>query len=622
MGTISRNEFQLSYAEEAAAHHSSGGEGSVPGDYFGNVFDYIKRMLMEEDDLDHRPCMFQDCSALQAAEKYFHDALSDRASAPPLDFTGSANFPPSSDPSTISCDLDWLTDSRAVVVDSNPPHHDSANLHQFLQNSPDHAAAGVRRTRGDDNEDQERCSKQSAAGYAEESVQLDKYDKSLLCPKLNPHFYDDSPPCLDDETSDDSDEESKKQYRKSKEVKRGRPKGSKKNRKVSQVVDLRTLLTRCAEAVSTYNTAAAQNLLNQIRQHSSPYGDPNERLAHCFANALEARMTGNGAALYTSSAAKSIPAAQLLKSYQSYVTACPFKRMSNIFANKSIAKISREANKLHIIDFGILYGFQWPCIIHGLSLKPGGPPLLKITGIDYPQPGFKPGERVEQTGRRLVQCCKRFNVPFEYKAIAKRWDEVELEELDIHSDEMVVVNCLYRLRHTSDEESSAGVGSQRDAVLSLIKRINPVLFVHGVANGSYSASFFTTRFKEALFHYSSVFDMMEATLPREDPDRLMYEREVYGRDVMNVIACEGAERVERPDTYKQWQMRNQRAGFGVVALNREIVEEVRAKVRWGYHTDFLLEEDGGWLLQGWKGRVMYALSCWKPLPPFPKPKSM
>ncbi|KAL1558694.1 scarecrow-like protein 14 [Salvia divinorum] len=632
MGTISRcdsrNEFRSSYAAEcgggqAAAHHG-GGEGSVPGDYFGGVFDYIKQMLLEEDDLDHRPCMFQDCSALQAAEKYFHDALSDRASAPPLDFAGSANFPLCSDnaadPSTISCDLDWLTESRAVVVDSNPPDHDSRQFQEATRNPPDHdaaAAAGARKTRGrGDNNDEERSSKQSA-GYAEESVRLDKYDKSLLCPKLNPHFYDDSPPCLDDETSDDSEEESKKQYRKTKEVKRGRPKGSKKNRKVSQVVDLRTLLTRCAEAVSTYNTAAAQNLLSQIRNHSSPYGDPNERLAHCFANALEARMTGTGAALYTSSATKSIPAAQLLKSYQSYVTACPFKRMSNIFANKSIAKISREATKLHIIDFGILYGFQWPCIIHGLSLKPGGPPRLKITGIDYPQPGFKPGERVEQTGRRLVECCKRFNVPFEYKAIAKKWDEVCLEELEIERDEMVVANCLYRLRHTADE--SAGVESQRDAVLNLIKRINPELFVHGVANGSYSASFFTTRFKEAVFHYSSVFDMMEATLPREDPDRLMYEREVYGRDVMNVIACEGAERVERPDTYKQWQIRNQRAGFGVVALNREIVEEVRAKVRWGYHSDFLLEEDGGWLLQGWKGRVMYALSCWKP---FPNPKSI
>ena len=172
MGTISRNEFQLSYAEEAAAHHSSGGEGSVPGDYFGNVFDYIKRMLMEEDDLEilprrpQRPCL--------------------RAAA---QFCRIANFPP---PPIL------------------PPHHNSTNFHLFLQNSPIHDAAGVRKTHGRGNDNvKERCNKQST-GYADESVQLDIYDKSLLCPKQNPHFYDDSPPCLADETSDDNEEESKK----------------------------------------------------------------------------------------------------------------------------------------------------------------------------------------------------------------------------------------------------------------------------------------------------------------------------------------------------------------------------------------------------------------------------
>lgn len=642
----------------------AGGEAAVECDYFGGVFEYIKQMLMEEDDLDHRPCMFQDCSALQAAETYFRDALSDGASPPPppaplvspvseydpivgrdwnFDFGSASALPPPSvsdsgivaAPSTISCDFDWLAssaDSRPLVVDSNVNSGAQNGVQNFSgQNSRNfqllagevttdrqnstNSEERVNRTRGrgDDGEcGDERSAKQFPA-YAEESVQLEKYDRSLLCPKLNPRFYEDSPPSLDDESSEtsDSEEETMKQYSKTKEVKRGRPKGSKKNRKVNQVVDLRSLLTRCAEAVSGYNAAAAANLLKQIRDHSSPHGDPNERLAHCFANALEARMNATGSALYTASATRRIPAAQLLKSYQTYVTACPFKRMSNIFANKSIAKFSREANKLHIIDFGILYGFQWPCIIHGLSLKPGGPPMLKITGIDYPQPGFKPAERVDQTGRRLVDYCKRFHVPFRYKSIAKRWEDVSVEELEIEPDEMVVVNCLYRLRHVADE--SAAVNSPRDAVLNLMKRVKPDLFVHGVVNGSFNASFFATRFKEALFHYSSLFDMMEATLPREDEERLLYEREVYGREAMNVIACEGSERIERPDTYKQWQIRNKRAGFGLIPLSREIVEEVKSKVRSDYHNEFMVEEDGGWLLQGWKGRVLYALSCWRPL---------
>ncbi|KAL3625858.1 hypothetical protein CASFOL_030387 [Castilleja foliolosa] len=550
----------------------------VACDYFGGVYEYINQMLFEEDDFDHTPYIFQDRS-LQAAEKYFNDALT------------------------------------TTGADESESIHEKQNKKKNCD-----------RDEGDDWE--KRKSKQLAVYRQKEEeepvVQYEKYDKSLLCPKMNPRFYDESIFHYSDESSQ-SDDEGKKEYRKTRVVKRGRPKGSKKNVPVIEVVDLNSLLVRCAEAISSFNITAGQKLMNQLRQHCSAYGDASQRLAHCFANALEARMAGTGSPQYTAFSLKRIPAGDLLRSYQAYISACPFKRMSNIFANKSIAKCVGDAKTVHIIDFGIQYGFQWPCIIHGISLRPGGPPLLKITGVDFPQPGFKPvadpeifscwirpwfklAERVEQTGRRLREFCKRFNVPFEYNAIAKSWDEVEVKDLKIEKDEVLVVNCLYRLGHMPE-----GVNSPRDAVLGLISKISPHLFVHGVVNGAYNASFFTTRFREALFHYSSLFDMMEATLPREDQDRLLYEREVFGRDVMNVVACEGTERVVRPETYKQWQVRSQRAGFRQVALNKEIMKEVKTKVRKGYHKDFLLDEDGGWMLQGWKGRVVYALSCWKPI---------
>ena len=50
------------------------GDSSLPGDTFGAVLQYLNQMLMEED-LEQRPCMYQELSALQAAEKSFYDAL-------------------------------------------------------------------------------------------------------------------------------------------------------------------------------------------------------------------------------------------------------------------------------------------------------------------------------------------------------------------------------------------------------------------------------------------------------------------------------------------------------------------------------------------------------------------
>nr|XP_048324624.1 scarecrow-like protein 11 [Ziziphus jujuba var. spinosa] len=278
-------------------------------------------------------------------------------------------------------------------------------------------------------------------------------------------------------------------------------------------------------------------------------------------------------------------------------------------------QLAEKANTIHVIDFGIGHGFQWPSLIQRLSRRPRGPPLLRITGIDHPLPGLRPEARLEVTGTRLAKYCKRFNVPFVYNCIAARWETISYENLNInHRDvEVTIVNCLFRFRHLLDETVSWD--NPRDCVLKLIRRINPHIFVHGVVNASYDAPFFMSRFKEALHHFSAVFDMLEATSGSQEgdeKDRIMLEQEVYGKHILNVIACEGFERIERPEMYKQWQFRHQRVGLRQIPLNREVMKKVKEQVKSSYHKDFVVDEDGEWMLQGWKGRILYALSCWKP----------
>lgn len=386
---------------------------------------------------------------------------------------------------------------------------------------------------------------------------------------------------------------------------RGRKQGGKRD-----VVDLRTLLTLCAQAVAANDRRNAYELLKQIRQHSSSIGDGMQRMAECFADGLEARLAGSGTQIYTALITKHTSAADVLKAYHLFLAACPFRKLSNFFSNKTIMNLAEKATRLHIIDFGIMYGFQWPCLIQRLSSRPGGPPKLRITGIDLPQPGFRPAERVEETGRRLAKYAETFKVPFDFNAIAQKWDTIQIEDLNIDSSEVLVVNCLYRFRNLLDE--TVVVDCPRNIVLNLIRKMNPDVFVLGIVNGAHSAPFFITRFREALFFYSTMFDMLETNVPREIPERMLIEREIFGREAMNVIACEGAERIERPETYKQWQVRNMRAGFTQLPLNEEIMKMAKERVDTNYHKDFVIDEDSQWLLQGWKGRIVHALSTWKP----------
>ncbi|KAE8693097.1 Scarecrow-like protein 14 [Hibiscus syriacus] len=473
------------------------------------------------------------------------------------------------------------------------------------ESSSDELAGRKNHDRDDWELEDERSTKQSAT-YIEESDLSEVFDKVLLCTEGNAM-------CDTNGTVKHGETNSLQQ----KDQLNGSSVGkirSKKTGNKKESVDLRTLLILCAQAVSADDRRTTGELLKQIKEHSSPHGDGTQRLAYFFADGLEARLDGSGALVhncFASLASKKTTAADILKAYKAYLCACPFTKLAIVFANKTIYRVSQKASVLHIIDFGILYGFQWPILIQHLSKRPGGPPKLRITGIEIPQRGFRPAERIEETGRRLAKYCERFGVPFEYNPIAvENWEAIRIEDMKINRNELLAVNSHFRFQNLLDE--TAEVDCPRDAVLKLIRKMNPDIFVHNIVNGAYNAPFFVTRFKEALFHMSAIFDVFENTLPREDPGRLMFEREFYGREAMNVIACEGSARVQRPETYKQWQIRTIRAGFKPLPLEQELMKLVRDKLEACYHKDFVIDEDNNWMLQGWKGRLLYGSSCWVP----------
>ncbi|KAF8019225.1 hypothetical protein BT93_G0032 [Corymbia citriodora subsp. variegata] len=478
-----------------------------------------------------------------------------------------------------------------------PPINEEINIRR----SSDEFKGLKNHERDEDASEEGRANKQTAL-YTEESELSDLFDKVLLGGGM----------CSGNKSVETGVSKDIRPQRNKRGSNRGRGRGKKQGSK--NTVDLRTLLSLCSQAISTSDFRTANELLKQIRENSSPSGDGSERLAHYFANGLEARLVGNNSRMqdfYSSVVARRISAADVLKAYHLHISTCPFKKFSICFANYMILRLAEKATTLHIIDFGIALGFQWPILIQKLSSRSEGPCKLRITGIELPQAGFRPAERIEETGRRLKKYCERFNVPFEFNCIASRnWESIKLEDLKIQSNETVAVNCLDRFRNLLDEIVEDN--NPRDAVLNLIRQIKPDIFVHTVRSGSYNAPFFATRFREALFHLSSLYDMYDAILDGDSEERLVFERDFHGREIMNVIACEGSERIERPETYKQWQVRHMRAGFKALPLDQELVKLVRSKMKAWYHKDFVLDEDSNWMLQGWRGRIIYCSSCWVP----------
>ncbi|GLT67653.1 hypothetical protein SLA2020_399450 [Shorea laevis] len=315
------------------------------------------------------------------------------------------------------------------------------------ENSPDVLRVRKNHEREDVDVDIEegRSNKQSAV-YVEESELTEMFDKVLL-----------STVALSLQCGNNDNEPVQNEASKASKP-NGQPQGANggksramKQGKKKETVDLMTLLILCAQAVSAGDNRTANELLKQIRQHSSPYGEGSQRLAHFFANGLEARLAGTDSTgtqtFYGSLISNRISASEILKVYKVHLSASPFRRTSLFFAAKMINKVAEKAASLHIIDFGIEYGFHWPMLIHKLSIRAGGPPKLRITGIEIPQPGFRPTDCIEETGRRLAKYCERFNVPFEYHALASRnWETIQIDDLKIDRNEMIAVNVCTGLK--------------------------------------------------------------------------------------------------------------------------------------------------------------------------------
>lgn len=132
-------------------------------------------------------------------------------------------------------------------------------------------------------------------------------------------------------------------------------------------------------------------------------------------------------------------------------------------------------------------------------------------------------------------------------------------------------------------------------------------------NSAHNSPFFISRFRSALSYFSVLFDALETSMPTDNPDRHILDQDIFGREILNIVACEGLERVERSEPYRQWQSRTLRAGFQQRPLNPEIIDRIKATMK-NYDRNYGIGEDGSWFLTGWKGHIQHAFAAWEPAP--------
>ncbi|KAK2639417.1 hypothetical protein Ddye_027212 [Dipteronia dyeriana] len=371
--------------------------------------------------------------------------------------------------------------------------------------------------------------------------------------------------------------------------------------------NLKQLLIACAKSLYENNINDFDNLVEKARGAVSISGEPIQRLGAYLVESLVARKEKSGSNIYRALRCREPESKDLLSFMHILYEICPYLKFGYMAANGAIAEACRNEDRIHIIDFQIAQGTQWMTLLQALAAKPSGAPHVRITGIDDPINKYARGDGLDAVGRRLADISKKFNISVEFHPVPVFAPDVTLEMLDVRPGEALAVNFPLQLHHTPDE--SVDVNNPRDGLLRMIKSLNPKVVTLVEQESNTNTAAFLPRFVETLNYYLAMFESIDVTLPRDRKERIDVEQHCLARDIVNVVACEGKERVERHELFGKWKSRFIMAGFRQCSLSNYVNSVIKSLLKCYSEHYKLVEKDGAMLL-GWKDRALVSASAW------------
>ncbi|XP_057485739.1 scarecrow-like protein 18 [Actinidia eriantha] len=375
----------------------------------------------------------------------------------------------------------------------------------------------------------------------------------------------------------------------------------------SAATHMRQLLISCAELISRSDFAAAHRLYAFLSDNnSSPYGDSTERLVHQFTKALSLRLANTVPA--TSNIPFPTPNVTLLESdenflHSSYLTlnqVTPFIRFGHLTANQAILEAVEGRPAVHILDFNVMHGVQWPPLMQAMAER-YPPPTLRITGTGHD------ADLLRRTGNHLSKFALSLGLRFHFHPLLLSPDDDDpAAAVPLLPDETLAVNLeLYLHKLLKDRDKTR-------LFLLKIKAMNPRVVTVVEREANHNHPIFLQRFIEAVDHYTAVFDSLEATLPPASRERMVVERLWFGREIADIVAAEGDNRRERHERFRSWEMMLRSSGFCNVPLSPFALSQAKLLLRLHYPSEgYQLHILNASFFLGWQNHFLFSVSSWR-----------
>ncbi|XP_010444650.1 PREDICTED: scarecrow-like protein 32 [Camelina sativa] len=393
------------------------------------------------------------------------------------------------------------------------------------------------------------------------------------------------------------------------------------------------LLLHCANAIESNDATLAQHIIWVLNNLASPDGDSTQRLASSFLRALMSRAASKipAFAFFSVAATAASVSRKTLHRFSvielaEFVDLTPWHRFGFIAANAAILDAVEGYSSVHIVDLSLTNCMQMPTLIDSLAnkLHKQPPPLLKLTVIasddeSHPPPLLEIS--YEELGSKLVNFATTRNIAMEFRIISSSYSDglssliEQLRNDPFVFNEALVVNCHMMLHYIPDETLTSN--PTRSVFLKELRDLNPTIVTLIDEDADFTSTNLISRLR-SLYNYMWIpYDTADMYLTRGSEQRQWYEADVSWK-IDNVIAKEGAERVERLEPKSRWFERMREAKFAGVGFGEEVATEAKTMLEehatgWGMKRDVDEDDDVERFVLTWKGHSVVFASSWAPI---------
>lgn len=378
------------------------------------------------------------------------------------------------------------------------------------------------------------------------------------------------------------------------------------------------MLLITATAVNENQVSSAVENLTELYKSVSLCGDSVQRVVAYFADGLAARLLTRKSPFYDMILKEPTHEEEFV-AFTALYRISPYYQFAHFTANQAIIEaFEKEEDKnnrsLHIIDFDVSYGFQWPSLIQSLSEKAtsGNRISLRITGFG------RSLDELRETENRLLSFSKGFrNLIFEFQGLLQGSKLINLRK---KRNETIAVNLIFHL-------NSFNHNLNMSDSLKSVHLLNPSIVMLVEQEGSRSPRSFLSRFMESLHYFAAMFDSLDDCLPLESGERLSIEKNHLGKEIKSMLNYDNHQDQKTEKTTETWKATMESHGFEGINLSSKskIQASLLLKIRTHYCPlqfngesssttaagfRVFARDDGRTLSLGWQDRYLLTVSAW------------